>query len=64
MQKKELPNTEQQLVERSLQSVYKIYYSYYIFFKQWGTWDSDGIRHNKQANGKVLDGEVVQQKPE
>ena len=35
-----------------------------FFFKQWGTWGSDGIKRNKHANGKVLDGEVVQQMPE
>jgi len=35
-----------------------------IFFKQWGTWDSDGIKRNKHANGKLLMGEVVQQMPE
>ena len=34
-----------------------------FFFKQWGTWGSDGIKRNKHANGKVLDGEVVQQMP-
>ena len=35
-----------------------------FFFKQWGTWGSDGIKRNKHANGKVLDGEIVQQMPE
>jgi protein gp37 len=35
-----------------------------FFFKQWGTWGSDGIKRNKHANGKVLGGEVVQQMPE
>ena len=35
-----------------------------FFFKQWGTWGSDGIKRNKHANGKVLDGKVVQQMPE
>jgi protein gp37 len=34
-----------------------------FFFKQWGTWGSDGIKRNKHANGKVLDGKVVQQMP-
>ena len=35
-----------------------------FFFKQWGTWGSDGIKRNKHANGKVLGGRVVQQMPE
>ena len=35
-----------------------------FFFKQWGTWGSDGIKRNKHANGKVLDGKIVQQMPE
>ena len=34
-----------------------------FFFKQWGTWGRDGIKRNKHANGKELDGEVVQQMP-
>ena len=35
-----------------------------FFFKQWGTWGSDGIKRNKHANGKLLFGEVIQQMPE
>ena len=35
-----------------------------FFFKQWGTWGSDGIKRNKHANGKLLLGEVIQQMPE
>lgn len=27
-----------------------------FFFKQWGTWGSDGIKRNKHANGKLLMG--------
>ncbi|NMA67584.1 MAG: phage Gp37/Gp68 family protein, partial [Clostridiaceae bacterium] len=27
-----------------------------FFFKQWGTWGSDGIKRSKKANGKALDG--------
>lgn len=27
-----------------------------FFFKQWGAWGSDGIRRNKKANGRSLDG--------
>lgn len=35
-----------------------------FFFKQWGTWGSDGIKRNKNANSKLLFGEVIQQMPE
>lgn len=35
-----------------------------FFFKQWGTWGSDGIKRNKKANGKVLDGKIIQIMPE
>lgn len=34
-----------------------------FFFKQWGTWGSDGIKRNKKANGKLLDGKTIQQMP-
>lgn len=34
-----------------------------FFFKQWGTWGSDGVKRNKHANGKLLFGEVIQQMP-
>lgn len=34
-----------------------------FFFKQWGTWGSDGIKRNKHKNGKVLQGEVIQAMP-
>jgi protein gp37 len=34
-----------------------------FFFKQWGTWGIDGIRRNKKANGKLLQGKVVQNMP-
>jgi len=34
-----------------------------FFFKQWGTWGSDGVKRNKHKNGKLLDGKVVQQMP-
>lgn len=34
-----------------------------FFFKQWGTWGSDGIKRNKHANGKLLNGEVIQEMP-
>lgn len=35
-----------------------------FFFKQWGTWGSDGVKRNKKANGKVIDGKIVQMMPE
>ena len=34
-----------------------------FFFKQWGTWGSDGIKRNKHANGKLLQGKVIQEMP-
>lgn len=34
-----------------------------FFFKQWGTWSKDGIKSNKHKNGKLLQGEIVQQMP-
>ena len=34
-----------------------------FFFKQWGTWGSDGIKRSKHANGKLIDGKVVQAVP-
>lgn len=34
-----------------------------FFFKQWGTWGQDGVKRNKHANGKLLQGEIVQQMP-
>jgi protein gp37 len=35
-----------------------------FFFKQWGTWGSDGIKRSKKANGKILDGQIIQMMPE
>jgi len=35
-----------------------------FFFKQWGTWGADGVKRNKKANGKVLDGEIIQMMPQ
>ncbi len=35
-----------------------------FFFKQWGTWGSDGVKRSKHANGKLLQGEIVQQMPD
>jgi protein gp37 len=35
-----------------------------FFFKQWGTWGSDGIKRNKKVNGKALDGKIIQMMPQ
>ena len=35
-----------------------------FFFKQWGTWGSDGVKRNKNKNGKKLLGEICQKMPE
>ncbi len=35
-----------------------------FFFKQWGTWGNDGIKRNKKANGKLLDGMIIQEMPD
>lgn len=34
-----------------------------FFFKQWGTWGSDGIKRNKHANGKILNGRIFNAMP-
>lgn len=34
-----------------------------FFFKQWGTWGSDGVKRNKKANGKLLQGQIHQEMP-
>ena len=34
-----------------------------FFFKQWGTWGSDGKKRSKYMNGKLLDGELIQNLP-
>lgn len=34
-----------------------------FFFKQWGTWGSDGIKRNKCVNGKLLQGKIFQDMP-
>jgi protein gp37 len=34
-----------------------------FFFKQWGTWGSDGIKRSKHANGKLLKGKIRQALP-
>jgi len=35
-----------------------------FFFKQWGTWGSDGVKRNKKANGIAIDGNIIQMMPE
>jgi Bacteriophage protein gp37 len=35
-----------------------------FFFKQWGTWGSDGVKRNKKVNGKLINGKVYQKMPE
>lgn len=35
-----------------------------FFFKQWGTWGSDGIKRSKHTNGKLLGGMIVQEYPQ
>lgn len=35
-----------------------------FFFKQWGTWGSDGVKRDKHKNGKKLLGVVCQKMPE
>ena len=34
-----------------------------FFFKQWGTWGSDGVKRDKHKNGKKLNGEIYQKMP-
>lgn len=34
-----------------------------FFFKQWGTWGSDGVKRSKHKNGKLIDGKVYQAMP-
>jgi len=34
-----------------------------FFFKQWGTWGSDGIKRNKHLNGKMIKGQIYQEMP-
>ena len=35
-----------------------------FFFKQWGTWGSDGVKRDKHKNGKKFDGKICQAMPE
>ena len=34
-----------------------------FFFKQWGTWGQDGVKRSAKANGKLLQGKIVQNMP-
>lgn len=34
-----------------------------FFFKQWGTWGSDGLKRSKKANGRLLDGKEWNEYP-
>ena len=34
-----------------------------FFFKQWGTWGSDGVKRTKKDNGKLSNGKVYQAMP-
>ncbi len=34
-----------------------------FFFKQWGTWGSDGVKRNKKSNGKLIKGQIIQEMP-
>lgn len=34
-----------------------------FFFKQWGSWGSDGVKRSKHKNGKLIDGKVYQAMP-
>ena len=34
-----------------------------FFFKQWGTWGSDGVKRDKHKNGKSLNGKICQAIP-
>ncbi len=35
-----------------------------FFFKQWGTWGSDGKKRNKRKNGKEIGGKIYQAMPD
>jgi len=35
-----------------------------FFFKQWGTWGSDGVRRSKKSNGRILEGKEWNAYPE
>ena len=35
-----------------------------FFFKQWGTYGPDGVKRSKKANGKSIDGRIIQMFPD
>ncbi len=35
-----------------------------FFFKQWGTWGSDGVKRNKKINGRKLIGKIYNEYPQ
>ena len=35
-----------------------------FLFKQWDAWGPDGVRRDKQANGRVLAGRLWDERPE
>ncbi len=35
-----------------------------FFFKQWGSWGSDGVKRYKKSNGRLLEGKVWDGMPE
>jgi protein gp37 len=47
-------NVKQQCIEQKVA----------FFFKQWGTWGSDGIKRNKKSNGRLFLGQEWNEKPE
>ena len=34
-----------------------------FFFKQWGSWGSDGVKRNKKANGRIFQGKERNEEP-
>lgn len=34
-----------------------------FFFKQWGAWGADGVKRNKKANGRLLNGRTYDEMP-
>ena len=54
MQKEWAVNVQQQCKDQNIA----------FFFKQWGTWGSDGIKRNKKVNGRILLGKEWNEEPE
>ena len=53
MQKKWVESIQKQAKEQKVS----------FLFKQWGTWGADGVKRNKKANGKLLNGKIFQAMP-